>query len=169
MSGVRAPHRPLNVSLSRSRVSDTCQRLAVRHFPRAQNGTYRFGVRSSGDTHVPRLVQAVPKYRKHRASGQAIVTISGRDHYLGPFNSKASKVENATRSHHRRARRRLPAVRQRLLRRHTTRHLYDDEDRGAARAGSLWSHAGNRVQRLAVQGSAALALSATSAAATSTS
>lgn len=42
---------------------------------------------------MPRLVQAVPKYRKHRASGQAIVTINGRDHYLGPHNSKASKVE----------------------------------------------------------------------------
>jgi len=35
----------------------------------------------------------VPKYRKHRASGQAIVTIRGRDHYLGPHNTKASKVE----------------------------------------------------------------------------
>ncbi len=33
---------------------------------------------------MPRLTQAVPKYRKHRASGQAIVTISGQDHYLGP-------------------------------------------------------------------------------------
>jgi hypothetical protein len=39
---------------------------------------------------MPRLVQAVPKYRKHRASGQAIVTINGRDHYLGPHNSTAS-------------------------------------------------------------------------------
>ena len=34
-----------------------------------------------------------PKYRKHRASGQAVVTISGRDHYLGPFGTKASRVE----------------------------------------------------------------------------
>ena len=42
---------------------------------------------------MPRLVQAVPKYRKHCASGQSIVTINGRDHYLGPHNSKASKVE----------------------------------------------------------------------------
>lgn len=42
---------------------------------------------------MPRLVQAVPKYRKHRVSGQAVVTINGRDHYLGPFNTKASKVE----------------------------------------------------------------------------
>ncbi|QDT74839.1 tyrosine-type recombinase/integrase [Lacipirellula limnantheis] len=42
---------------------------------------------------MPRLIQAVPKYRKHRASGQAIVTINGRDHYLGPHNSKSSKLE----------------------------------------------------------------------------
>ena len=42
---------------------------------------------------MPRLIQAVPKYRKHRASGQAIVTINGRDHYLGPHNSKLSKLE----------------------------------------------------------------------------
>ena len=35
----------------------------------------------------------VPKYRKHRASGQAIVTISGRDHYLGPHGTKASQIE----------------------------------------------------------------------------
>lgn len=42
---------------------------------------------------MPRLTNAVPKYRKHRASGQAIVTITGRDHYLGPHGTKASKAE----------------------------------------------------------------------------
>lgn len=41
---------------------------------------------------MPRLVHSVPKYRRHRASGQAIVTLSGKDHYLGPHGSKASKV-----------------------------------------------------------------------------
>ncbi len=40
---------------------------------------------------MPRLVHAVPKYRKHRASGQAIVSIAGKDHYLGPHGTKASK------------------------------------------------------------------------------
>lgn len=35
----------------------------------------------------------VPKYRKHRASGQAIVTLNGRDHYLGPHGTLASKCE----------------------------------------------------------------------------
>lgn len=34
-----------------------------------------------------------PKYRKHKASGQALVTIAGRDHYLGPWKSKASRAE----------------------------------------------------------------------------
>ena len=42
---------------------------------------------------MPRLTNSVPKYRKHRASGQAIVTIAGRDHYLGLWRSKASKAE----------------------------------------------------------------------------
>jgi integrase len=32
-------------------------------------------------------------YRKHVASGQAVVTIYGRDIYLGPYGTKASKAE----------------------------------------------------------------------------
>jgi hypothetical protein len=40
---------------------------------------------------MPRLVHAVPKYRKHRASGQAIVTIAGKDHYLGAYGSETSR------------------------------------------------------------------------------
>jgi len=42
---------------------------------------------------MPKLVAATPKYRHHRASGQAIVTIAGKDRYLGPWKSKASKIE----------------------------------------------------------------------------
>jgi hypothetical protein len=42
---------------------------------------------------MPRLTQAVPKYRKHKQPGLAIVTINGRDHLLGPHNTKASKLE----------------------------------------------------------------------------
>ena len=34
-----------------------------------------------------------PKYRKHKATGQALVTIGGKDFYLGPHNSKASQLE----------------------------------------------------------------------------
>lgn len=42
---------------------------------------------------MPKLVSTLPKYRKHRASGQAVVTLQGQDHYLGPHGSKASRVE----------------------------------------------------------------------------
>jgi hypothetical protein len=31
---------------------------------------------------MPRFSHVTPKYRKHKASGQAIVTINGQDHYL---------------------------------------------------------------------------------------
>lgn len=34
-----------------------------------------------------------PSYRRHRASGQAVVTIGGRDFYLGLWRSKASSAE----------------------------------------------------------------------------
>jgi integrase len=34
-----------------------------------------------------------PKYRKHKASGQGIVTINGKDHYLGPYGTAASRKE----------------------------------------------------------------------------
>jgi len=39
---------------------------------------------------MPRLTQALPHYRLHRASGQAVVTLGGRDHYLGPYGSPRS-------------------------------------------------------------------------------
>ena len=42
---------------------------------------------------MPRLTQRLPKYRKHRATGQAIVALDGRDHYLGPHGTVASKLE----------------------------------------------------------------------------
>lgn len=42
---------------------------------------------------MPKLTQSVPKYRLHRQSRQAIVTINGRDHLLGPHGTKASKLE----------------------------------------------------------------------------
>ena len=43
---------------------------------------------------MPRLVNAIPKYRKH-ASGQAVVTIGGKDTYLGKAGTKASKQKYA--------------------------------------------------------------------------
>lgn len=38
---------------------------------------------------MPKLTKLVPKYRKH-SSGEARVTINGRDYLLGPWNSKTS-------------------------------------------------------------------------------
>lgn len=35
----------------------------------------------------------IPSYRLHRPSGQAVVTLSGRDVYLGPHGSEVSKAE----------------------------------------------------------------------------
>lgn len=32
-----------------------------------------------------------PKYRKHKASGNAVVTINGKDNYLGPYGTAASR------------------------------------------------------------------------------
>jgi len=40
---------------------------------------------------MPKLSNSVPKYRKHRGSGQAVVTLGGRDYYLGPHGTKVSK------------------------------------------------------------------------------
>ena len=40
---------------------------------------------------MPRLTVSNPAYRKHRASGQAVVTVNGRDVYLGPHGTAASR------------------------------------------------------------------------------
>jgi hypothetical protein len=43
---------------------------------------------------MPRTaVTSIPKYRKHRPTGQAVVTIGGVDRYLGTHGTKASKLE----------------------------------------------------------------------------
>src|SRR5262245_59164619 len=42
---------------------------------------------------MPRLLGKNPSYRKHKATGQAVVTLNGRDFYLGPWQSAASKAE----------------------------------------------------------------------------
>jgi integrase len=40
---------------------------------------------------MPRLSDSLPKYRKHKHSGQAVVTLNGRDYYLGKHGTKASR------------------------------------------------------------------------------
>ncbi|HSI34583.1 MAG: tyrosine-type recombinase/integrase [Phycisphaerae bacterium] len=42
---------------------------------------------------MPRLTRSLPKYRHHKASGQAVVTLDGRDHYLGAHESETSRLE----------------------------------------------------------------------------
>jgi integrase len=42
---------------------------------------------------MPKLVNSPPAYRKHRPSGQAVVTLNGRDFYLGPHGTKTSRNE----------------------------------------------------------------------------
>src|SRR5262245_52026614 len=46
-----------------------------------------------GVSQMPRLTQALPKYRKHKGSGQAYVELNGRRFYLGPHGTKTSKLE----------------------------------------------------------------------------
>jgi hypothetical protein len=42
---------------------------------------------------MPRVTKQNPSYRLHRATGQAVVTLSGKDHYLGPHASAESRAE----------------------------------------------------------------------------
>jgi integrase len=42
---------------------------------------------------MPRLTRKLPSYRLHKPSGQALVTLNGRDRYLGPWNSPESRAE----------------------------------------------------------------------------
>jgi hypothetical protein len=63
-------------------------------FLEAQNGNYRFAIwEVCGGCTMPRVTKSVPVYQRHRASGQARVTIDGRDIYLGPYGTKASRLE----------------------------------------------------------------------------
>ena len=42
---------------------------------------------------MPKLKYRSPSYRLHKPPGQAVVTINGKDHYLGPHSSDESDVE----------------------------------------------------------------------------
>jgi hypothetical protein len=42
---------------------------------------------------MPRLTNKLPSYRLHRPSGRAVVTLNGRDHYLGGWNTPESRTE----------------------------------------------------------------------------
>jgi integrase len=51
-----------------------------------------YGFPQLKELHMPKLNGRVPKYSLHKASGRAIVTLSGTDHYLGEYDSPESKV-----------------------------------------------------------------------------
>lgn len=40
---------------------------------------------------MPRLKKQLPKYSLHKSSGQAVVRIDGKMHYLGPHGSPESR------------------------------------------------------------------------------
>lgn len=40
---------------------------------------------------MPKLIDSAPRYRRHKATGQAVVRLQGRDVYLGKYNSAASR------------------------------------------------------------------------------
>lgn len=42
---------------------------------------------------MPKSIHTPPKYRHHKPSGRAVVTLNGRDHYLGKWDSPESHVE----------------------------------------------------------------------------
>lgn len=43
--------------------------------------------------HVRTPLQRTPSYRLHKPSGRAVVTLNGRDYYLGPYGSPESRAE----------------------------------------------------------------------------
>jgi hypothetical protein len=42
---------------------------------------------------MPRLSKKLPSYRLHRPSGRAVVTLNGKNHYLGDWSSPESRAE----------------------------------------------------------------------------
>jgi hypothetical protein len=43
---------------------------------------------------MPKLKKLLPSYCKHKASGQAVVTLSGREYYLGPHGTASGRSQN---------------------------------------------------------------------------
>jgi hypothetical protein len=41
---------------------------------------------------MARAASRLPSYRLHKPSGQAVVTLNGKDHYLGPHGTEASRA-----------------------------------------------------------------------------
>ena len=86
-----SPVTPITVSPLESALYVTCRPSAVRLL--ANRKTVHTVLESSFEGRTMPRTNALPKYRKHKASGQAVVTLGGKDHYLGPHASKASVRE----------------------------------------------------------------------------
>jgi hypothetical protein len=61
---------------------------AARSFPTSR---YTTGFRKM-EVAMPRTLR-ISTYRCHKPTGQAVVTLNGKDHYLGKWNTKTSKAE----------------------------------------------------------------------------
>ncbi len=88
MSRVRAP--TLTLVFTKRIVDKTIpNRWLERIPPELKNG-------KSGKTPViegnSSMLKKVPSYRLHKPSGKAVVTVNGKDYYLGVHNSKESKL-----------------------------------------------------------------------------
>ena len=83
----------LVLTIAEIKAYDYLPTLAVRPMILDQDGTYRFGSAIHWSCTMPRLTQSVPTYRLHKASRQAVVTLRGRDVYLGPHGTKISRLE----------------------------------------------------------------------------
>jgi integrase len=60
--------------------------------PDARNGNYRFFPRPEAAS-MRRITKKPPSYRLHKPSNRAVVTLDGRDFYLGPYGSEESRAE----------------------------------------------------------------------------
>ena len=63
----------------------------MRHSLKGFYAFYAFA-KCEGECSMPKLVTRPPKYARHKASGQAVVKVGKKLHYLGPWNSAESKI-----------------------------------------------------------------------------
>jgi len=82
-----------NLSPAQTSVYATFRRSAVRLISQGARGYIPSWSLFGSFRTMPLLTRSAPKYRRHKASGRAIVTLNGRDFYLGPHGTKASRRE----------------------------------------------------------------------------
>jgi hypothetical protein len=92
---IRVLYRPLICKSPRSKHFVTSRWSAVRiDSEEFKVVVYQFGLPNRAVRTMPRLKpNALPAYRHHKPTGQAVVRFNGRDFYLGRFKTKASLAE----------------------------------------------------------------------------